>query len=382
MSYLNKQNYIIKNQRQPLSEDQVKNNAGGYVYEITKWERLNRFLILGSEKGTYYSKESDLTLSNVDNLESCIKEDGIKVINTILELDRENRAPKLDPLIYALAVSFTIGNTETKNKVKEVFTDLIRTGTHLFTFVDFINQMRGWGRSLRELVASWYRYHHLNNTLDYQLLKYQNRKGWSHADVLKKCHLGYKATPNNIASIRWALNTSLAERQVKKANTDKLFTYSATDDLPDLLKGYEAIKASKNLSEVVSLINEHSFTHEMVPNEWKKSIQTWEALLPQMPLIATIRNLGRMTAINYLQPFSESTKLVLQKLEPKNILKSRIHPIQILMAQLTYKAGSGARGSLNWKPVSVITDALEAAFYTSFQNVKPTNKNTLVGFTF
>ena len=32
----------------------VKNNAGGFVFKIDKWQRLMRFLILGAESGTYY----------------------------------------------------------------------------------------------------------------------------------------------------------------------------------------------------------------------------------------------------------------------------------------------------------------------------------------
>jgi 60 kDa SS-A/Ro ribonucleoprotein len=39
-------------QREPIpGETQVLNSAGGYVYEIDKWDRLNRFLILGTEGG-------------------------------------------------------------------------------------------------------------------------------------------------------------------------------------------------------------------------------------------------------------------------------------------------------------------------------------------
>jgi len=33
--------------------EQVINSAGGYVWAVTDWARLERFLILGSEGGTY-----------------------------------------------------------------------------------------------------------------------------------------------------------------------------------------------------------------------------------------------------------------------------------------------------------------------------------------
>ena len=36
---------------------QVRNSAGGFAWAIDEWMRLRRFLILGSEGGTYYAGE-------------------------------------------------------------------------------------------------------------------------------------------------------------------------------------------------------------------------------------------------------------------------------------------------------------------------------------
>ena len=48
------------------NERQVKNNAGGLVYNVDNITRLERFLILGTVGGTYYAKERDLTKDNLD----------------------------------------------------------------------------------------------------------------------------------------------------------------------------------------------------------------------------------------------------------------------------------------------------------------------------
>jgi len=48
---------------------QVKNNAGGYVFKMDDMRRCERFLIMGSEGGTYYAKEKDHHKGNV----SCIE---------------------------------------------------------------------------------------------------------------------------------------------------------------------------------------------------------------------------------------------------------------------------------------------------------------------
>ena len=45
---------------------QVENNAGGFVWELDDWQRLDRFLVLGSEGGTYYVSERKLTLDTID----------------------------------------------------------------------------------------------------------------------------------------------------------------------------------------------------------------------------------------------------------------------------------------------------------------------------
>jgi len=38
-------------------KDQVKNSNAGYVYALDDWTRVDRFLILGTEGGTYYATE-------------------------------------------------------------------------------------------------------------------------------------------------------------------------------------------------------------------------------------------------------------------------------------------------------------------------------------
>jgi hypothetical protein len=39
----------------------VVNSAGGYTWTVDQWTRLDRFLIFGSERGTYYIRERQLT---------------------------------------------------------------------------------------------------------------------------------------------------------------------------------------------------------------------------------------------------------------------------------------------------------------------------------
>jgi len=67
MSYKTYSQYSKKKtpQSEPIpGSDQVENDAGGYVYSLDDWKRLDRFLILGSEGGTYYVRETRFTFEN------------------------------------------------------------------------------------------------------------------------------------------------------------------------------------------------------------------------------------------------------------------------------------------------------------------------------
>ena len=71
--------------------------------------------------------------------------------------------------------------------------------------------MRGFGAALRKAIADWY----LSKKpadLAYQLLKYQQRNGLSHRDVLRLIHM-----PANTAVSRWALGLDTDARAVKVA---------------------------------------------------------------------------------------------------------------------------------------------------------------------
>ena len=78
-------------------------------------------------------------------------------------------------------------------------------------------------------------------------------------------------------------------------------------------------------------------------------------------------------------PGSEGTaKAVAQLGDRERIRKARVHPIALLAALRTYASGHGLRGRHVWTPVPAIVDALDAAFYTAFENVEPAGKRLLL----
>src|SRR5437762_1252581 len=123
---------------------QVRNSGGGYSWQVDDWTRLDRFLILGAEGGTYYITERDLVKQNHDAIVRCIKADGIRAVNRIVEISDSGRAPKNDPAIFALAIVVTHGDAQAKAHAFANLGKVCRIGTHLFHFAEYVNAMRGW----------------------------------------------------------------------------------------------------------------------------------------------------------------------------------------------------------------------------------------------
>src|SRR5580658_3042984 len=188
MRYLTHRAVAIGNppQTEPLNSRQVQNSAGGFSFALDKWGKLARFLILGSEGGSYYASEQKLTEENATNLAACVKEDGIATVNKIVEISEAGRAPKNDPALFALAYAASKGDDATRIAALDSLPKVARIGTHLFHFAEFVTSLRGWGRGLRNAIAGWYKQD--ADWLANQVTKYQQRDGWSHRDLLRLSH--------------------------------------------------------------------------------------------------------------------------------------------------------------------------------------------------
>src|SRR5437762_1139590 len=388
INYAKNFNRRVTPQSQPIpGSSQVRNSAGGYSWEVDDWTRFDRFLILGAEGGTYYIGERELVKQNHDVLVRCIKSDGVRAVNRIVEISDSGRAPKNDPAIFAMALVATHGNAEGKALAFQNLNKVCRIGTHLFHFAEYVNALRGWGRGLRNAVGRWYVSREADD-LAHQAVKYQQRDGWSHADLIRLAH-PKAPSPQHDAVFRWmmadrssaSLTDSLGEREVKRKvrGEDRVAKYGAVGEMPKLIEAFEQAKRATNVIQVVKLIDEFDLPREAIPTQWLSEAKVWETLLERMPMTAMIRNLGKMTSLGLLAPFSDAKRLIVQKLRDETALKrARIHPLAVLVAQKFYAQGHGDKGALKWSPVTAVVDALDEAFYATFQNVEPCNKPVLL----
>jgi 60 kDa SS-A/Ro ribonucleoprotein len=364
---------VTPQSKKVLGKKQVMNNAGGAVFSLNKWDYLMRFLILGSEGGTYYVGENKLTRDNAKNVESCIMEDAKRVVDMCVMVSDAGRAPKNDPAIFVLAMVAGIANEIGRKYALDNLHRVCRIGTHLFHFAEYVNQFRGWGHGLRRAVGRWY-LERPTNKLAMQLVKYQSRDGWSHRDLLRLAHPHTRDLEKNFA-LRWAVKgvddetvASVVNRRVPVEPNDPLATIWA----------FEQVKKETDEQTIIRLVREYSLPLETIPTE-KQTKNVLAAALENLGITAIIRNLGRYSKEGILTPMSAETNYVVEKLlDAETLKKGRVHPIAVLTALMTYKSGKGMRGSSTWDVVSKIVDALDEAFYLSFGTVEPTGKRILL----
>ena len=357
-------------QSEPVDQRQSRNLAGGYSYAIDDWGQLTRFLILGSQGGTYYVGERALTKENLLVVERLLATGrGRAVIDKILEISQAGRAVSNDPALFALARCGSWSDDELVCAYAlSVLPQVARTGIHLLHFVSFIRQFRRGGPRLKKALAEWYDGKEVDE-LAYQVVKYQQRDGWSHRDVFRVAH-PEKAGADEARNILYHWIVKGWESVGEEPHPIESL---------QLVWAFERAKQLKNEDELIELIQRYRLSREAVPTETLKSVRVWEALLQTMPLEAMLRNLGVMTKIELLKPLSKATELVSKRLRDEQaIVKARLHPIKILAALTTYESGKGLRGSNTWEPVREIVDALNDAFYLAFTNVEPSGKRLLL----
>lgn len=347
-------------QSQPIPgrTDMRQNNAGGYTFTVDKWTQLMRFLIIGTEGGTYYVNEGKHTGLASDALIACIKEDADRVVALAVQVSDEGRALKNDPALFALAMVLTLGDNAAKQLVVEALPKVARIPTHLFHFIDYATASRGWGRALKRAVKGWYQHYWRAGKLPEFVTKYPSRDGWSHLDVLR-------------------LSRGLDLRMVGQREVYD-WVNGADREYSEAFNVVRAIDEFTKPSSAAAHIREHRLPREVVPTPLLAHPVVWTALAEHMPMTALIRNLGNLSKHEVFGDRALLSSVTAKLTDQKALKAARIHPLQVLGAMKTYAQGGGMRGSNTWRVVPQIKDALDEAFTLSFGALTPTGKRFLI----
>jgi 60 kDa SS-A/Ro ribonucleoprotein len=361
---------------------QTKNSCNKVVYKLNDIDRLRRFVFLGSENNTMYANKTSLTTENLVCLENLLKDEKYDdILNVIIEF--KDRSFKKDYILYVLARCCSVKVDEkTLSKDFKAYSfkltnDICTIPTHLFLFIELYEQINktmynttGWNSYMKRMISHWYN-SKSEKDLMYHITKYQNRNNWTHRDVLRLSHIkNSDINYNNIYRY-------IAQGQEIVTKVLTLYFQEHQEHPLVYLLAFEKLKTTESLEDVLLWIKKYNFVREHIPTRWLNEKSVWEALLCNMPMTAMLRNLNKMTSLDLFDSTC-NLQLVINKLTKDTILKSKVHPLQILITIKMYAQGRGDRGSLNWTPNQKIIGALNDAFYFAFDNVVPTNKRYLL----
>jgi 60 kDa SS-A/Ro ribonucleoprotein len=346
-------------QSQRADARQVPNSAGGYTFTVAPLERLRRFLVLGTDGGTYYVSERALTKDNADVVIDWAQHRPVELVDEAVSISTTGRAPRNNTALFSLAAAASLGDAEGRKAALAALPRVARTGTHLFQFAGYIEQFRGWGRGLRRAVADWY----LSKPVDdvaYQAVKYRQREGWSHRDLLR-----------------------LAHPVTDEAARKRLFDWicGRSDDGPAIVTAFQRAQAATSIADWISVLDEApGLPWETLPDAALTEAEVWAKLIDNgLPQTALMRQLPRLTRLGLLTSTSSTLSTVVDQLTDADRLhNARVHPVNVLVALRTYSGGESARGGSTWEPSARVVDALDAAFYAAFRAVEPAGKRTLL----
>ena len=187
-----------------LNIDQVLNCSGGYVWKLSTIEHVNRYLVLGGAKdmGYYYKQANDAShecaLSVLQMIRSPDESQFVQLCDLLKAVSLGGRAPKQEPVLLSLAAAIVFAkNAKEKEIAFETAKVCIRIPTHMFMLTGFVRDLsmaktvdkgKGWGTGFRKAMAHYY-LSHTGRELAYHMTKYQNREGWTHADMIRMLHI-------------------------------------------------------------------------------------------------------------------------------------------------------------------------------------------------
>lgn len=359
-------------QSQPADPRQVPNAAGGHAFKVGDDTRVHRFLTLGTDGGTYYTGERAHTADNAAVILNAARTRGQWLVEEVVKISVGGRAPRQNPALFALAAAASVGDVDTRRDALRAVPQVCRTGTHLFTFARYAEQFRGWGRGLARAVAAWYLVPSVESVA-YQTVKYRQREGWSHRDLLRLAH----PRPADDDRERRALFEWITHGIPNNGGR--------WEAAPEVVRAFDLAQAVAPNGEASAeawsrlIVRYPVLSWEMLPDAALGHVKVWRALISNgMPITALMRQLPRLTRLGVLDDPETRERVVDDLTSADRLKRGRVHPVNVLVAMRTYAAGVSTAGSSRWDPNPRIVDALDSAFYAAYGAVEPAGKRTLV----
>lgn len=353
------------NQKVKSDGREVKNDAGGYVFQVSDADMFDRFLILGVCSGTYQAGNHSMLDNDVNFIKKFIKENPSEAIRRTVDVSANGRAKSNSAALFVLAQAMNTDGIN-KSEVSAALIKVARTSTHIFEYAQYLKNLGGWGRAKRSSIAGWYE-SKSNDALAMQAVKYRQRDGWTHRDLFRLSH------PKGI-------DTSVGDFILGNE-------HDAVDDLR-IIEGFKMMQKATDINEVVKLIKEYRLPWETVPTQFHKNVNLWRTLFEVNALgqTALLRNVVRLAKLGAFNDLRFAVDYAERLADAERIQKGLVHPINYLNAAVVYSEGQvnrrgsyAHRESRSWDTNSKIRDALNEGFHSAFKFVEPSDERFLVG---
>lgn len=226
--------------------NQVLNDAGGYVWKLPTLEHVNRYLVLGGAKdmGNYYKQSSDVNLECALSVLKMIRDPDpaqfVQLCALLKAVSVGGRAPKQEPVLLSLAAAIVFAKTPAEKQIAfETMKECVRIPTHMFMLVGFVrdlsmskpeNKGKGWGTGFRKAVSHYYTSRN-GRELAFHMTKYQNREGWTHADIIRMIHIDPTTLADDGARLMFDYVMMKNARKAKVPSEKTLATLKASGKL-------------------------------------------------------------------------------------------------------------------------------------------------------
>lgn len=310
----------------PAGESEGRRLTG---FERPLEEQYLQTLLTNTFGQTYYVSQKDLIAESERIHGEMIAKDPAFTARALLYA-RNKGFMRTQPIYGLAALASADGGGAA---LEEVFGRVIHTPNDLGDFTTLLKSRRQGegGRRVKRVAGNWL----LENLSEYWAIKYgaQREEGYSIADMFKVYH---PKAGKRLAIVDYVLG--------KPADLTQLPQIAA----------FERLKRADRDEDKIKAVVEGRLPHEVATAFAGSSKGVWEAIVPQMPVMALLKNLATLERHDVME---RSKKIVLEKLtDRQTIEKSKILPFRFVEAR-------------NHVRTAWVQEALASALDLSFANV-------------
>lgn len=291
------QNYI------EVEKPTIANRDGFPAYERPLEEQYLQTLLTNTLGNTYYADKDQLLEETAEIHDKMLEEDPEFAARALI-FARNEGFMRLQPT-FGLAKLAGVR----PDLFAKVFDRVILIPSDLQDFFTILKNLRSGegGRAVKKVAAKW-----LNNISEYWAIKYNGRgRGYSLGDIVKTVH-------------------PVPRDDKQKSLFAYLIGKEYDGNLLPQVTAFEQLKKAETSDERIKTITEGKLPHEVVTGTVKPDKAIWNAIVPQMPVFALLRNLNTLSRAGVLE---DNRQLITEKLSnTEALIKAKILPFRFLKA--------------------------------------------------